>query len=180
MRHTNGDARIHQIEEDRTFLDIPYSDEEICAFSKKSFKQILDRKVQQKRKVFLRSLQATKTKSGYLNFTDSPQPYITDPRFTKDQVHLLVALRSQTFNCKENFKWKFSDNLMCDLCYIFPCSMSHILRCSVILQNSNVTQADISSISLNMIYGGVEDQLTFICTYQKLVDTRRVLQEDNI
>ena len=124
---------IHQIQDDKAFFGLDLGDDQIKLFSKQHFKQLLSQKVKSKRKEFLTSLQAVKYKSKYLQFSDEPEPYLNDDRFSKEQVQLLFSLCSQTFPCKENEKWKHDDNPYCDLCYLFPCRVTHILNCPSIL-----------------------------------------------
>ena len=69
--------------------------------------------------------------------------------------------------------------MFCDLCLIFQCSQGHILSCQVISQNLNTSSAQLkTNISLDMIYGDVEQQLVFIEVFQDLVETRNRLLEE--
>ena len=159
---------LKMVHQDKIVLGINYSDDELKLLTKEYFKTFLNNKVKTARREYLKSLQLNKSKSKYIQFKDDPEPYINDPRFTKVQVQLLFSLRSRTYNCKDNFRVHYGANILCELCHLSPCKQSHILSCSILLQNANISQNILSNISHEMIYGTVNQQLEFVNVFEKL------------
>ena len=71
------------------------------------------------------------SKSKELEVEDlSISPYLIDRRFSKENRELLFKLRSKTILVKENFKNAYLNNdMLCELCLLFPCTQSHPLQC---------------------------------------------------
>ena len=126
---------LNQVREDKASLNISLNDEEIAGMPKTTFKILLERKLKERRLVYLRGLQERKSKSKYFQFTDKMAAYLCDPRLSKSQAMLLFSLRSRSFPTKENFRNNNKDDILCDLCRLFPCSQAHLLQCPEILQH---------------------------------------------
>ena len=57
-------------------------------------------------------------------------PYLVDDRFSKKARELLFKLRSKTVAVKQNFRNAYLNNdMLCELCLLFPCTQSHPLQC---------------------------------------------------
>ena len=107
----------------------------------------------------LENLKKTNSKSHNLDVTDiNIPPYLIDERFSKSERELLFRLRSQTIQVKEIFSNAyFNNDMLCDLCKLFPCTQSHILQCPELTPMFMVdTKLNISDA---WIYGTVGQQL---------------------
>ena len=106
-----------------------------------------------------------------------PKAYLTDDRLNLNQVKLLFKLRTRMFECKLNFKKKYSDeNLFCDLCKVCIDSQSHLLECFV-LKNCNKELKDNKLVKYEHIFGNVEYQIKAIQLISKVIVTRELLLE---
>ena len=169
----------NQIVKDKSELDIHLKDIQINECSKEAFKKFVKYKVNVKRKQYLSFLQSQKSKSKHFVFGDKPASYLTDQRFSKEQAEMLLTLRSKTYQTKSNFcyNYKQENELLCDLCKLYPCSQIHILQCPEIVP---LTQNNTYNTAKNpeMIYGNVDQQLIIVKVYQEYITIReRLLSE---
>ena len=106
-------------------------------------------------------------------------PYLQDSRFSRCERDLLFKLRSKTIWVKENFKNAYLNNdMLCDLCKLFPCTQSHPLQCPQLMTSMIVDK----KLKLNdkFIYGDVDQQLVYVKIYKQYWDLReQMLQELN-
>lgn len=164
---------INLTEEDKRQLDIQLSDEDIKCVSKDKFRGYLKKRIGQLRKQFLQNLQLTHTKSKYLDMSENPSEYLSDIRFTKKQVEILLALRSRTIWVKENFKNMYtSDNMLCFCCKLFTCTQQHIMVCPKIVQKSQILHIQTNNLTYDMIYGDTDQQLKITIVFEKLLKIR--------
>ena len=108
---------------------------------------------------------------------DHPEQYITDLRFTKDQIQTLFSLRSKTYSCKLNFLGQYIGDLLCNLCQLSPCEQAHITECPKMLENINIDQQILSKLSQDMIFGTTDRQLQYIQVFEKFASVRYSLLE---
>ena len=74
---------------------------------------------------------------------------------------LLFQLRAKTIDVKENFRNAYLNNdMLCDLCRLFPCTQSHPLQCpklkTRIIVDKNLNLDD------KFLYGTVDQQLPYV------------------
>ena len=85
-------------------------------------------------------------------------------RFSKDERELLFKLRSKTIWVKDNFRNAYLDNdMLCDLCKLFPCTQAHPLQCPQLMTTMIVDKK--LNINDNFIYGDVDQQLVYVKIY---------------
>ena len=106
-------------------------------------------------------------------------PYLVDTRFLKEEREMLFKLRSKTISVKQNFKNAyFNNDMLCDLCHLFPCTQSHPLQCPA-LTGSLVVEKNID-LNDSFIYGTVEQQLLYVKIYKHFWDLReKLLKQKN-
>ena len=103
--------------------------------------------------------------------------YLVDNRFTKEERELLFQLRSKTLLVKENYRNAYlNNNMLCALCKLFPCTQYHPLQCprlkTTIIVSQNV------DLSIEHIYGSVDQQLLFVKIYKQFWDLREKLLKE--
>ena len=99
---------------------------------------------------WLEKLKEKNSKSKNLEVGDlKTSEYLLDHRFNKDERELLFRLRSRTVAVKNNFKNAYYNNdMLCDLCKLFPCTQSHPLQCPTLKIKLIVDEnAHISAVS---------------------------------
>ena len=119
----------------------------------------------------LDQIKVTHTKvqnNQYLNM-DKPQDYLTSKLFSNQQCFLIFATKSHTLRgVKANFKNMYSDNTLCPLCERSIDTQDHIAHCLVL---KNCVREDIS-IDYTHLTGTLEQQASFIASYEKLLEAR--------
>ena len=106
--------------------------------------------------------------------------YLVDSKFSKDERELLFQLRAKTVLVKENFQNAFfNNNMLCDLCKLFPCTQSHPLQCPKLLTKIIVDQR--VNLSDKFVYGNVDQQLLYVKIYAEFWELRKKMlsEEDN-
>ena len=127
---------------------------------------------------YLENLQKNKSKSKQLDMADlTTSPYLLDKRFSKEERELLFKLRSRTVQVKDNFKQAYLDNnMLCELCQLFPCTQAHPLQCPKLTVNLIVDR----SLNLNekFIFGTTDQQLLYIKIYKEFWDLRESIMNE--
>ena len=161
-----------QVHSDLIELNITLSDVDIQQYSKNQFKCYVDKKILEKRKSYLLSLQSQHSKSKYLCFGDKPSEFLSDPRFTRKQVEILLALRAKNIETKENFKNKHKDtDMWCILCRLFSCTTQHILDFPIIRGRSQITYNN-EDMRFEMVYGDISQQIKITQIYEHFLAIR--------
>lgn len=122
---------ILQLEKDKKLYGIDLDDEIIATQTKQHFKTLIKKKSKELTIEYLNKQKRKHKKSEQLEVGDlTVSPYLSDPRFSKKERELLFKLRSKTVQVKANFKNAYLNNdMLCDLCKLFPCTQSHLLQC---------------------------------------------------
>ena len=171
MSPVSGDW-IKMLEKDKELFQINLTDDEVETILKNRFKSFVKRKSEDLTIGFLSKLQRKNSKSKGLEVSElSVSPYLLDSRFTKENRELLFKLRSKTVWVKENFRKAYlNNNMLCELCLLFPCTQSHPLQCPQLNTKMVVDQ----SVNLNDtdIYGTVEQQLLYVKIYDQFWQLR--------
>ena len=104
----------------------------------------------------------------------SAQEYFSDTRLNPTEVKLLFKLRTRMFNCKNNFKNRWQEDIWCKLCRIFVDCQSHLMQCPILVacvpelrQNSTIKYED--------IFLSVDYQVRAIKLLAKVIDCRELL-----
>ena len=126
----------------------------------------------------LENLKKKHSKSSQLEVRDmSVSPYLVDSRFSKEERELLFKLRSKTISVKGNFpNAYFNNDMLCDLCHLFPCTQTHPLQCPA-LSVKIVVEKDLK-LSERFIYGTVDQQLLYVKIFAQFWNLReKILKE---
>ena len=104
----------------------------------------------------------------------SISPYLSDTRFSKNERELLFKLRSKTIQVKDNFKNAYQNNdLLCDLCKLFPCTQSHPMQCPQL--NLSLVVDKTLHMDEKLIYGSADEQLLYIKIFTQFWELRERL-----
>jgi hypothetical protein len=127
---------------------------------------------------YLLSLQQKHSKSRDLDVENlEMSPYLCDPRFNKKEREILFKLRSRTIQTKENFQNAYlNNNMLCELCKLFPCTQFHPLQCPSLMTRIMVDEN--VKISEKHVYGSVDQQLLFVKIYTQFWDLRQDIMQD--
>ena len=99
--------------------------------------------------------------------------YIRDPRFSKNEIELLFALRTRTVNdIKRNFPNQFNNSIACDLCQTQVDCQEHLLRC---VKLTNIVKVP-EDIKYSDIFGNTEKQIKIVKIFKQLLRTREILK----
>jgi hypothetical protein len=173
LQTTKGDwfQILNQVKE---ILSIEKSDEEISCMKKDAFKSYIDKKTQLKAFEYLKKIARKHSKSEFTwaQSKFDQQQYLSDARFSKQDIQLLFALRTRMIDVKTNFRNLYDNNLDCQTCSE-KCieDENHLLVCEN-LKNEESVQANFSQV-----YGSVEDQLNVIKIFKKILRKRETLLE---
>ena len=171
---------INLLKTDKSDFGINISDDEAAALSQQKFKDFIKKRSVELTIKYLENLKSNHSKSSQLDVRDMEiSPYLVDSRFLKEEREILFKLRSRTISVKQNFQNAYMNNdMLCDLCQLFPCTQSHPLQCpvlsSTLIVDKNINLRD------SFVYGTVEQQLLYVKIYKHFWDLRdKLLKEKN-
>ena len=169
---------VNQLETDKQQFNITLSDNEVSCISQNKFRNYVQKRSIELTIEYLERLQRKNSKSKQIDMRDMRiSPYLKDIRFSKTERELLFKLRSKTISVKANFpNAYFNNNMLCDLCELFPCTQSHPLQCPKLLTNLVVDKK--LKIDESFLYGDVDQQLVYVKIYKQYWDLReQILSE---
>ena len=166
---------VKQLDIDKKQFDIKLSDTDMKTISQQKFKNYVQKKSSELTIQYLEDLQKKNSKSKKLDMRDMRiSLYLQDSRFSKDERELLFKLRSKTIWVKDNFRNAYLDNdMLCDLCKLFPCTQAHPLQCPQLMTTMIVDKK--LNINENFIYGDVDQQLVYVKIYKQYWELREQL-----
>ena len=164
-----------QIEEDKKEINMSYSDDDIKTVSKNKFKRVLKEKISAAALKYLNKLAEGHTKSKKLIKSKFKcENYITDHRFTSDEVKLCFQLRTFTFAVKSNFKNMYlNTDLLCELCRLSDCDENHLISCFVM--RNFVPELCDTVITFDDVFGNTSEQLAAVKLFAKITRMRTIL-----
>ena len=167
----NGDW-VNLLENDKKQFDITLEDSEVAVISEQKFKNLIKKKSLENTIKYLEKLQKKNSKSKKLIMSDMRvSNYLVDRRFSRNERQLLFQLRAKTVMVKENFPNAFYNNdMLCDLCKLFPCTQSHPLQCPKLKTKMVVDQS--LHISDKFLYGNADQQLLYVKIFKQFWDLR--------
>ena len=161
--------------------DINLSDEEIGNMSKRSFKNIVDHKVNslsflnltqsRKSKVEKIILQLSQKKNKKLHM----QPYLTTNLLTTFEKQTLFSLRCRNFNVKSNYKTMYNGDMNCRIC-LDPQSFEdeeHTFSCKVLTFGLEIEE----DVKFSDIYSDLPKQIHTIKYLKKIIKKCNLLLE---
>lgn len=166
---------IHLLEKDKKMYGLEVDDETIAALSKQKFKNLVKKRSKELTIKHLNTQKRKHKKSEQLEVGDlSISPYLSDTRFSKNERELLFKLRSKTIQVKDNFKNAYQNNdLLCDLCKLFPCTQSHPMQCPQL--NLSLVVDKTLHMDEKLIYGSADEQLLYIKIFTQFWELRERL-----
>ena len=166
---------IHLLEKDKKMYGLEVDDETIAALSKQKFKNLVKKRSKELTIEYLNTQKRKHKKSEQLEVGDlSISPYLSDTRFSKNERELLFKLRSKTIQVKDNFKNAYQNNdLLCDLCKLFPCTQSHPMQCPQL--NLSLVVDKTLHMDEKLIYGSADEQLLYIKIFTQFWELRERL-----
>ena len=173
LRTTKGDW--FQIVNDlKEMLSFEKTDEEISRMKKDTFKSYVDKKIDLAAFEYLQKLAKKHSKSEF-SWTQSKlekQGYLSDPRFSKQDVQLLFALRTRMIDVRSNFRNLHSNNLDCQTCNQ-TCieDENHLLNCESLKNEESVEN------NFSQVYGSVDEQLNVVKNFKQILRKRETLLE---
>ena len=123
------------MDSDKGKFNITESDEDIKKLSKEKFKTLVRKKVEEHAIKYLNDRAKGHSKSEKItNYDFKKKAYLTDRRFSKEDVQTLFALRTKMVDCKNNFQNQYQEDLTCRICKDVGSSEDedHILACKVL------------------------------------------------
>ena len=154
--------------EDLQQLDIYNSENEIANMKKSTFKTLITNKIRELASRFLNNLKDKHIKSKKLKNSHAMQTYLMSSELTTDEKQLLFSFRTNTFQCKENYKFKYGSDLNCEICSQID-SQPHLLTCKV------TDNLDLSGVKYSDIFGTVKEQIKIIKILKQIVSKRNLL-----
>ena len=174
---------IYDLEKDKEDFNINITDEQIKTMSKHTFKKIIKTKARNQAIEYLNVLKSTHSKLDNIQSEDlTPKEYLKDERLNPSEAKLLFKLRTRMFDCKQNFKNRYGENifLFCELCTVSADSQSHLLDCFV-LKNCISELRNNEHIRYEHIFESVDRQVPAVKLINKIVITRDlILQKINV
>ena len=174
---------IYDLEKDKEDFNINITDEQIKTMSKHTFKKIIKTKARNQAIEYLNVLKSTHSKLDNIQSEDlTPKEYLKDERLNPSEAKLLFKLRTRMFDCKQNFKNRYGENifLFCELCTVSADSQSHLLDCFV-LKNCIIELRNNEHIRYEHIFESVDRQVPAVKLINKIVITRDlILQKINV
>ena len=171
LSRVHGDW-IELLDGDKNLFDIKLSDEEIKSISKLKFKRFVKKKAEELTIKYLKGLKNKHSKSTQLEVNElETSSYLLHSRLSKEERELLFKLRSKTISVKGNFKNAYvNNNMLCELCQLFPCTQSHPLQCPKLEVKMVVDRKVI--LRDNFVYGSIDKQILYTKIYKQFWDLR--------
>ena len=160
-----------QVKDDKEKYEISFTDEDITNISKEKYKNMIKSKIENKAVQYLKETARSHSKSKWLiNQKFEKQQYLSDRRFTKEEVQLLFSLRTKTVDCKSNFKNLYGTNLTCRICDDKNSleNEDHILTCKLLNEETH-------NIQFTDVYGTIEQQYKAVQMFKKILRKRTFL-----
>ena len=141
--------------------------------SVKSYKKFIKLKVRKAALKYLNDKKETHSKIRHIKYRElKTQEYLTSALFSNEETQLLYSLRSRSLDCRENFKSKYSDDFLCQLCGKQNDSQQHILICETI--NAQVVSSQIanSKVVYEDIFKDYRKQKEAVVFFTELITIR--------
>ena len=164
---------VNLIEDDLDCLSINLKENEIQKMNKNKFKKYVKGKVKSRALKYLNQIKEKHSKVKDIKYNKLEiQQYMTDSRFTSNNIELLFKLRTRMVQVKANFKTGL-DSLICDLCKVEEEeeNQSHLLNCEVLLNQCESLYND-ESVEYDDIFADKESQLKAVKLFEKVLEVR--------
>ena len=169
---TKGDY-VDLLKADFDMIDVKMDNDTIEKVSVKSYKKFIKLKVRKAALKYLNNKKETHSKIRHIEYRElKTQEYLTSALFSNEETQLLYSLRSRSLDCRENFKSKYSDDFLCQLCGKQNDSQQHILICETI--NAQVVSSQIanSKVVYEDIFKDYRKQKEAVVFFTELITIR--------
>ena len=169
---TKGDY-VDLLKADFDMIDVKMDNDTIEKVSVKSYKKFIKLKVRKAALKYLNDKKETHSKIRHIEYRElKTQEYLTSALFSNEETQLLYSLRSRSLDCRENFKSKYSDDFLCQLCGKQNDSQQHILICETI--NAQVVSSQIanSKVVYEDIFKDYRKQKEAVVFFTELITIR--------
>ena len=143
-----------QVKEDLENCCIFLSETEISNMKRHKFKSLVKEKVREQARDYLIKLKRSHSKLNDLDESFKMQQYMVSDELTLDEKRLLFRFRTQTYDCKANYKWNYQDT-KCSFCDLED-SQEHLLHCS------QFSDLKLERIKYEHIFGPIQEQLKIV------------------
>ena len=157
------------VQEDSEIYGVDESDDQIASMSQEKFKLLMKKKVKIHAIKYLHEMAQPHSKSENLTNKDlAKQPYLSDRRFSKEDVQLLFTLRTKMLDCKSNFEHQYQHNMCCRVCNDVNTieDEDHILACKVL-------NTEPQEVAFSDVYGSVDEQYKVVQVLKKVLRRRK-------
>ena len=137
--------------------------------SKEKFRQIVKKKLEIHAIKYLNALAENLSKSEKIvNYQFKKREYFSDRRFSKEDIHILFALRTNMLDCKSNFQNQHEYDLSFRICKDSNVleDEDHLLACTVLNDQKYSVQFD-----------DVDKQYEVVQVFKKVMRKRKVYLE---
>ena len=155
------------VAKDLKSIDINLGEAEISDMKKSTFKKLVSEKIRESARIYLANLQSKHSKSKGLRFSNGMQPYLTTVELSTKEKQLLFSLRTNTFDCKSNFSYKYGPNIECSKCKK-PDTQEHLLLCE-----ETTSGLSLDGIRYSDIFGNLKDQVRVTKIIKEIADRRK-------
>ena len=166
---------VNQVNQDKKDFNINFDDVQIRKISKDAFKKKVKRGARSAALNYLNSLKETHSKLENIEFNNLEcQEYFNDKRLSPNEVKLLFNLRTRMFNCKDNFKNQYQEDIWCQLCKFFVDCQSHLMQCPILKECVPELKKN-SLVKYEDIFRDTDSQVKAIKLLVKIIEVRELL-----
>ena len=166
-----------QIDKDKEELNINLSDSDIKEMSKFNFKKLIKEKIKISTMDHLNQLKESHSKIKNIEYPDLKcSDYLVNKIISTKEAKMLFKFRTRMYSVKANFRSKYENNMLCDLCLTSDCSQSHLFICPVI--KAFVPELVDTPVKYEHIFGSTNQMKEAVKLLEKICEIREQLIED--
>ena len=158
------------IMEERQKYDILESDEEIATMSRDKFHTKVEKSIKMCAVKYLTIFTEGHSKTIEIRKqTFERKAYMSDRRYSKEDVQLLFSLRTKMADCKTNFSHQYGDDLACRTCRDADTleNEDHLLVCPALNDEAH-------DVTFNDVYGNIDVQYEVTQIFKKILRKQKI------
>ena len=144
----------------------------VTTLSKHSFKDLVDEKICHIAFEYLHTLATSHSKVKEELYEDiNGVQYLSDPRFTAEQIQMLFKFRTRMFDVRSNFR-NYHTCTSCPLCGVEEDTQDHLFKC-IMIKNKHVAKirySDIFSNDCDILHNVVNELQHIVSIREDLMD----------
>ena len=102
--------------------------------------------------------------------------YLTSSEISSTQSKLLFKFRTRMYSVKANFRSRYENNLLCNLCASSECNQSHLFVCPVL--KAFIPELFVTTTKYEDIFGDLDQMKKAVVLIEKICNIREQLLED--